>query len=267
MKAIILAAGMGTRLGKYTKDLPKGLLSFLGRTLIERQIDTYRHAGIERIVLVGGYQADMLNFPGSTLYVNEEYETTNMVESLMCAREELRGEVVISYSDILFEDRVLRKVLEAPVDIGVAVDKVWRLYWEARYGDPSVDTESLAFGPDGNITAIGLPDPPFDEISGRYVGLMKFSGRGVVALKSVYDAAKASCWGNPWRSAATFQKGYMTDLLQEIIDFGYSVDPVLIEGGWLEFDTVEDYEKTRLWAETGELSRFCNVIEMPPETS
>ncbi len=258
MKAIILAAGKGTRLGDYTRDLPKGMLRFQGISLIERQVETCRRCGIERIVLVGGYRADRIDIPGTVMYVNEDYASTNMVESLMCARGELEGETIVSYADILYEDRVLRQVMADPADIGVTVDTAWRAYWEARYGDPSVDTESLAIEGD-RIVDIGRPDPPLEEIDGRYLGLLKFSARGAADLKEIYDAARAAYTGGPWRTSKSFQTGYMTDLLQEIADAGRALAPVRIEGGWLEFDTVEDYAQARRWAETGELDRFFRL--------
>ncbi|MBI3126034.1 MAG: phosphocholine cytidylyltransferase family protein [Candidatus Tectomicrobia bacterium] len=264
MKAIILAAGKGTRLGEYTRDLPKGMLQFMGKSLVERQVETYRRCGVSRIIVVGGYRADRLDLPGTIPYVNEDYEITNMVESLMCARGELEGDVLVSYGDVLFEDRVLRQIMSAAVEIGVTVDKAWRPYWEFRYGDPSRDTESLGLGPDGRIVDIGRPDPPIEQIDGRYVGLLKFAARGVSTLKEVYDSARAAHWGRPWRSSRSFQTGYMTDLLQEIIDRGHRVDPLLIEGGWLEFDTTEDYEKTCRAAKTGELGQFFRLMDLPP---
>jgi NDP-sugar pyrophosphorylase family protein len=64
MKAILLAAGMGTRLDKYTKDLPKCLLNLAGKTLIERQVETLRAAGINDIVIIKGFMPDKINIPG-----------------------------------------------------------------------------------------------------------------------------------------------------------------------------------------------------------
>ncbi|MBR4530700.1 MAG: NTP transferase domain-containing protein [Lachnospiraceae bacterium] len=102
MKAIILAAGQGTRLKKYTENLPKGMLSFMDRTIIERQIALYRAAGIDRIIIVRGYAADKIAYEGVTYYDNEDYANTNMVISLLAAAPEFDDDVIVSYSDILF---------------------------------------------------------------------------------------------------------------------------------------------------------------------
>ena len=70
MKAIILAAGQGTRLKKYTQDLPKGMLSFMGKTVIERQIEMYRKCGINDIIVVRGFAADKIKYEGIKYYMN-----------------------------------------------------------------------------------------------------------------------------------------------------------------------------------------------------
>jgi L-glutamine-phosphate cytidylyltransferase len=265
MKAIILAAGQGVRLGEYTRDLPKAMLPFLGRGLIERQIDTYRRCGVETMVVIGGYRSERLELPGILKYTNKNYARTNMVESLLCARAELEGEILVSYADVLFEDRVLRAVMEAKADIGVAVDTKWERYWMARFGSTSVDTESLLIGSDGRLLEVGRPDPPAEGIHGRYVGLMRFSAQGTKTLLAVYDRARQRHRNGPWQTAKSFETGYMTDLLQEIIDAGHTVYSIGIEGGWLEFDTTEDYENAVRWAKTGELERFCLLADRTTE--
>ena len=102
MKAIILAAGQGTRLKKYTQNLPKGMLEFQGKTIIERQIEIYRNCGIENIIIVKGFAAEKINYENVTYSINEDYENTNMVESLMTAKSEFNEDIIVSYSDILF---------------------------------------------------------------------------------------------------------------------------------------------------------------------
>ena len=62
MKAIILAAGQGTRLNHYTDNLPKGMLSFAGETLIERQIRLFNSIGIKDIIIVTGYMSEKINY-------------------------------------------------------------------------------------------------------------------------------------------------------------------------------------------------------------
>ena len=96
MKAIILAAGQGTRLKKYTENLPKGMLMFEGKTVIERQIEMYRKCGIEDIIIATGFAAEKINYSGVKYYKNEDFANTNMVESLLAAKCEFDDDIIVS---------------------------------------------------------------------------------------------------------------------------------------------------------------------------
>src|SRR3989338_5798791 len=108
MKAIILAAGMGTRLGKYTKDIPKGMLNFNGKSLIERQVEVLRSCGIKDIIIVKGYMPDKINIKGVKYYENKDYANTNMVETLFAAEKEMSDNIIVCYSDIIYQKNVLK---------------------------------------------------------------------------------------------------------------------------------------------------------------
>ena len=156
MKAIILAAGQGTRLKKYTENLPKGMLVFEGKTIIERQIELYRECGVEDIIVVRGFAADKIQYEGIQYYINKAYDKTNMVESFMTARTEFDGDVIVSYSDILFTKNMLQTMISSKDDFAVAVDKEWKKYWIMRYGRIDFDTESLKIDRNKNIISLGL---------------------------------------------------------------------------------------------------------------
>lgn len=256
MKAIILAAGQGTRLKKYTENLPKGMLSFDGKTIIERQIELYRKCGIEKIIVVRGFAADKITYEGITYYTNEDYANTNMVESLMAAQEEFDDNVIVSYSDILFEERLLKGMMDSEDDFACAVDDNWKEYWQLRYGKVDFDTESLSIDEEDNITELGLENPNLEDIDARYIGLLKFSKDGLDYIKSIMEKAYKDFEGKPWQqSGKPVRKAYMTDLLNAIIESGRDVKAVHFNNGWIEFDTNEDYEKSIGWKEDGTLGR------------
>ena len=85
LKAIILAAGKGSRLGTLTDNIPKGMLKLFGKTLIERQIEIYQKCGIDDITIVTGYKSEIIDFSGINYVKNQDFATTNMNESLFCA--------------------------------------------------------------------------------------------------------------------------------------------------------------------------------------
>ena len=260
MKAVILAAGQGTRLKKYTENLPKGMLVFMGKTLIERQIELYRACGIECISIVTGFAADKIGYEGVSYYHNARYKETNMVESLLTAKAEFDEEIIVSYSDILFGKSLLEGMMGAKGDFACAVDDNWQAYWQKRYGSVDFDTESLAIDERDNITELGLENPPLEQISARYIGLLKFSKYGLKAIVDIMAKAYAEYNGKPWQqSGKPVECAYMTDLLNALIEEGKEVQAVRFRNGWMEFDTSEDYEKAVEWGKDGSLGE---IIEM-----
>ena len=236
MKTIILAAGEGTRLRPYTLDRPKCLVEIDGQSLLDRQLDVLFSIDMKPIILIGGYRAEMLQRPGTSMLLNPRYAETNMVWTLFCAETELEGDVIVSYGDIVYSRDVLNALLKSAADIAVTIDMDWEAYWRARNEDPLQDAETLKLAPDGRILEIGQKPKSLDEIEGQYMGLMKFSSEGVKILRKVFQEAKNSgrLRGKP------VEKAYMTDLLQNIIDLNYRVDAVPVHGGWVEVDTVSD---------------------------
>jgi choline kinase len=260
MKAIILAAGQGTRLKKYTENLPKGMLVFAGKTIIERQIETYRKNGIEDIIIVRGYAAEKIDYKNVKYYTNDEFDKTNMVESLLTAKEEFDDDIIVSYSDILFSDDMLKGMMDSDGHFVVAVDQDWQEYWEMRYGRVGFDTESLEIDEGGNIISLGLPDVSPDIIDARYVGILKFSREGLMKILDIMNRDYNEYRSKPWKqSGKTIRQAYMTDLLQALIDEGEPVKAQVFHHGWLEFDTNEDYERACIWESTGEIKKLIEL--------
>lgn len=237
MRAIILAAGEGTRLRPYTLDRPKCLVEIDGLSLLDRQLAVLASEAIQPL-LIGGYKADMLKRAGVELKMNPRFAETNMVWTLFCAEEDLEAEIIVSYGDIVYSCSVLRALLKSEADISLTIDLDWESYWRARNEDPLDDAESLKLASDGRILEIGQKPKSLAEIEGQYMGLMKFSAKGVNILKKVFHDAKAI---GTLRGKAP-ENAYMTDLLQAIIDAGYRIDAVPVHGGWVEVDTVADLQ-------------------------
>ncbi|NTW68489.1 MAG: phosphocholine cytidylyltransferase family protein [Chlorobiaceae bacterium] len=236
MKAIILAAGEGTRLRPYTLDRPKCLVEVDGRSLLDRQLDVLATEAVNPVILIGGYRAEMLERPGVTIRLNPGYAVTNMLWTLFCAEDDLEGDVLLCYGDIVYSSEILQAILKSKADIAVTIDLEWESYWRARNEDPLDDAETLKLAADGRILEIGQKPKSLDEIEGQYMGLMKFSPRGLELLKKTFHDAKSfgSLRGKP------LEKAYMTDMLQAMIDLNYRLDAVLVHGGWVEVDTVSD---------------------------
>ena len=261
MRAIILAAGRGSRLHPYTRDCPKCLTELGGQTLIDRQLATLGSAGIEDIVIATGYRGEMLNLHGTRQIPNPLWETTNMVESLFCAEAEFGRDLIVSYSDIIYEPRVLDALLNSPEKVSVIVDRNWRAYWEHRFEDPLSDAESLCMIAEACITEVGDKVTDIDQIEAQYIGLMRFKKGGVDALRAA--RAGLGTVSRSWMEKRPLAGAYMTDLLMEMILSGVAVHAVPVAGGWLEIDTVADYEGALAMIADGSITRFFDPATTP----
>jgi len=235
-KVIILAAGEGTRLRPYTLDRPKCMVEIDGVSLIDRQLEVLKSEGIDDIVIIGGYKSEMLKRGDIKLKVNARYFETNMVWTLFSAEEELEGDVIVSYGDIVYSKNILKALINSKADIAVTIDKKWEVYWRERNENPLDDAETLKLRKDGTISEIGQKPSSLEEIEGQYMGLMKFSSEGVRQIKSAFHSALES--GK--LLGKEVENSYMTDLLQFIVSIGGKVASVQIDEDWVEVDTVED---------------------------
>lgn len=250
MKIIILAAGQGTRLRPLTDDRPKCMVEVNGKSIIKRQLETMWSCGIKNddITIVCGYCSDILKkeFEDTNIHfiVNEQYDTTNMVCSLMCAKELMESEedIIISYGDIIYGKDVFEKILAAEDNISVIVDDGWYEYWSERCEDPLDDAETLMFDKDDYLTEIGQKTTDLARVQSQYIGLMRFKGEGLKEMLSLsVEAARRSKNGEAlWRTTRSYTKMYMTDLLQGLIDEGNKLRAVHIQRGWFEIDDCED---------------------------
>ena len=122
MQAIILAAGLSKRLRPITDYAPKCLLKVGGKTLLEMTINNIIKNGINEFVMVTGYREDMIkgfiskNFPDLNIaYItNSDYENNNNSYSLWMTKDYINGPSILLDSDILFDYRIISKLLESP---------------------------------------------------------------------------------------------------------------------------------------------------------
>lgn len=279
IKAIVLAAGEGTRLRPYTEDRPKCMVEYHGKCIIDYCIEALGGSAVSEIVVVSGYLSHVLQDKISDITskdtdtgtdiiiisssrqrvpcpirtcVNEDYASTNMVHSLFAAAgHELSREgactadsdVIVSYSDIVYRGAVVEKLIrearEKSAPVAIIVDRKWRELWEARMEDPLLDAETLKL----------------DRATGNVVELGK--------KPASYEDIQGQYIGLLWFSreaipdlvryfrerCADQRKMFMTSFIQGLIDDGVvpAVVPVFIDGGWTEVDTVSDLEYKLDW--------------------
>lgn len=261
VRAVILAAGFGSRLMPLTADRPKGMVPLAGLPLLARQVAVLRDGGVGEVSLVGGYLAGKLGTLGLPMIPNPKYDSTNMVESLMSARALFNGQsdLLMCYGDIVYEPRVLQSVLQTPGEVVVTADRQWRALWSSRMDDYASDVETFRLRGDGRVAELGKRPRSLDEVQAQYIGLVRFPAACHARLLNFYDGLDR----NAVYDGQPFHKMYMTSLIQLLVDAGWDVRPALINGGWLEVDTIEDLQRYEaMWAD-GRLDAICRLPQAP----
>lgn len=232
MKAIILAAGRGSRMKDLTEARPKCLVELRGKTLLDRQLEALRAAGISEIAIVTGYKRELLADRGLVEFHNARWAETNMVSSLACAREWLEATpCIVSYSDIFYGAAAVRSLMASTASLAVTYDPDWLALWTQRFGDPLLDAETFRLTLGQTLAEIGNKPKSVDEVQGQYMGLLRFTPEGwAEVLRIRAGLTPEQC-----------DKMHMTGTLQKVIEAGQvAIAAIPYAGEWGEVDSAED---------------------------
>ena len=259
MKVIILVAGEGKRLRPYTNEIPKCMVKLAGYSLLSYQLSLIEKCNIpsDDIALVGGYKIEALEEFNLKKFNNVKYSSTNMVTTLFCAREfMMRDEdLVISYGDIIYEEKVLRAVLDCDDAMCVVADKEWERLWRLRMNNPLDDAETFVMDDNLLIKELGKKPTSYFQVQAQYMGLIKIRKDMVSKFIDIYDQMDQHIDYD----GQNFDNMYMTSFIQYLIDAGWQVKARLVKNGWLEVDTVGDLKCYDQMAKDGSLASYCQL--------
>lgn len=257
MNTIILAAGQGTRLHPYTVDRPKCMVSLGGKPLLHWQLEVLHGCGIENITLVAGYKAENIDASGVKTIVNPKYASTNMVETLFCAREDMspNEDLLICYGDIVYESVVLKTLIKSTAPVNISADRQWKRLWQLRMDEPLEDAETFKMDTGGAVIEVGKKPRSYEEIQAQYMGLIFVRGEYVEKFVTFYDKLDR---GKIY-DGKNFSNMYMTSFIQQLIDNGWHVSASLVNNGWLEIDTAEELEMYQKLHDSGKLREYCDL--------
>ena len=242
MKAIILAAGEGSRMGKLTQNIPKPLVTVNGKSIIERQLSILKQNEILDVIIITGPHNEKFNFKKIKYIHDENFREHDQLGSLMSAKKEIDSDTIILFADIIFDDIILSKILESKSDISIAVDMDWERVYTSRT-DNSFDAADKVRFEQGNVSRIfknmDEEDKKFEI--GEFIGLMKLSKNGSKQLVNCYEKIQNVHKGK-FHDALSLEKAKLVDLLQELIENKIKIDAIPITGKWCEIDTEQDLE-------------------------
>ena len=245
MKAIILAAGCSSRLGNKFEDMPKGLVDINGKSIIQRQITLFHEKKIDDIIIVTGPTSDKFNFK-NVVYVNDlDHKKHDTLGSLITARDYMNDEIIITYADQIFDEKIMESVNNFSGDIGIAVDLDWEKNYVNRDQHPKSEAENVLIN--GNeILELrkNISECKENEKIGECLGLMKFSRKALKVFLDKYSELETSHKGK-FHNAPSLEKALISDMLQELIVSGIRISPIYVSGKWCEIDTPQDLQIAR----------------------
>ena len=244
MNAIIIAAGSGKRISEDAKDLPKSLLMVNGKPIIVHQIQALKQVGIENIIVITGAHSKKFEIKNVRYVKDHCYNEHDILGSLMEAKDFLKNEVLVLYSDIIFESKILRQILDTKGDISIAIDMTWEKMYEGRTEHPKSEAENVQLSKAKKIIKIKKNIKNENNDVGEFLGIVKFSPYGSGLFVKQYEELIKTHVGT-FQQAPSVLKAYLTDMIQELVDSKIDVEPVIISGKWYEIDTAQDLERAQ----------------------
>ena len=226
IRAVILAAGKGSRLGALADGLPKCLLQIGGRALVRRQLDVLAEAGVSPVLLVVGYAADLVRESvgqAAEYVLNPRYEATNSLASFVLAKDWMNGPLILMNSDVLFDPEVLDDLLKAGED---------SLAYDSSSGGALEHMKVAVRG--GKVVDLSK-ELPKEQAAGENVGILYLSegtARAVIAKgEELLTAGRSKAF------LAEAVKAVLSDRPLKAVD---------VKGlSWTEIDTPSDLDHAR----------------------
>ena len=234
MKAIILAAGRGSRMKDKTNIFPKCLIKFKNKTLLEWQLSSLKNAGIKEIAIITGYRAEEIKKrqPEFKYFNNEHWEKTNMVATLFKAEEWLReDDCIISYSDIIYSPKAVTSLIECESDIAITYYTKFLELWTSRFVNPLEDIETFKINSESELIEIGNKASSLSDIDGQYMGLIKLTSHGWLKIAQELKSPN---------SPVNLENIDMTGLLSYLNSKNFKIKAIPYEEIFLEIDNQND---------------------------
>jgi len=221
----------------------------MGRPMLDWILEALASAGIGRkdVVFVCGYAEHVVRarYPEFTFVKNEDWANNNILLSLLCAREYLAGGFLSTYADIVYDGEIVQKLVASSADICLGCDTAWRRRYVGRTEHPETDAEKLRA--DGELVLEISRKIPSEQANGEFIGVMKLSADGARVFTDAFDRAERSYGGGMFREGRSFQKAYLLDLLQEMLEAGALMRRENTHGGYMEIDTRQDLAMAEAW--------------------
>ena len=260
---IIPAAGQprsNDALDDLLRDRPVAMLDINGKSLLQHNVETLSRVGLNQIIAITGYQAESVNVDGITKIFNPDFSQGHILHSIMRARDVFGQHTLIIYADILFESFLMQKLLNCSGDIVLVVDNSFTQGYNPNKNldlvvakdKPQPKKRRLLSQPTNQAVRIGHHNIAETEADYEFIGITKLSTAGSKVFKEIYEDCLRLYKNRTFHEAPSILQASCTDLLQEVIERGVTVNLMEVNSGWMEIQNWQDYQRAcRLLGQTG----------------
>ena len=236
--AIILAASRGNELLELTTDKPKAMISIGGKTLLARLMEGLKKAGINKSTVIAGYKEEAINLLGIEKCINDDYENSDELKTLVCAEDNFNDDMLILYSDLLFREYILRDLIETDGEVVIIVDSALdnpNITGLPDYAYCSKNDDRSPFMQDVTLTQLSSSKNESDKKpSGYWIGMMRVRKQGREWIEEALKELK---------SQSNFNTLTLPDLLNHLIQQGKQINVHYIDGHWLDVNSFDDIDR------------------------
>ena len=230
MISIIIAAGSGRRIPEFSNTIPKSLIKINNKSLLKRQIDLMRRYKIKHISIVKGFKSNKINFKKIKYFYNKNYKTNEQLDSFFSAQKWFKDDLLITFSDIIYETSIIEKIIKSKHDFTIAIQKNWKKKYKNRFDHPMTQADKV-FVEDNKVKDIGKSLSE-KKTNGEFLGIFKVSKDICNTLIKEYNSLKKT---------KKTEKLQIHDFFRYLIKKNIDIKPTYINGKYMEIDTYNDF--------------------------
>ena len=231
MKSIIIAAGLGSRIPEFSKLAPKSLIKINNKAILKRQIDLMVNNKVSQVYIVKGFKANKINYKKIKSFYKKNYKKNEQLDSLFSAKNWFTEDLLITFSDIIYEYSVIKKIIKSKHNFTIAVQKNWKKKYKKRFDHPieQADKVSIKYN---KIIDIGKKLSK-DKTNGEFLGIFKISKEMCNIFINQYNILKKT---------KQTEKLQMHNFFRYLIKKKFNIKATYVNGKYMEIDTYNDFK-------------------------
>ncbi len=231
MKSIIIAAGKGSRVPEFSKSIPKSLIKINDKSILKRQIDLLKKFKVKKIAIVKGFKSNKINFKKIKYFYNKNYNKNEQLDSLLVAKKWFTDDLLVLFSDIVYEKSILDKIIKTNYPFTIAVQKNWEKKYKNRFDHPKSQADKV-FIKKNLVCKIGK-DLSKNKTNGEFLGIFKINKNYCKIFVQEYESLQKR------RKTNNFQ---IHNFFQYLINKDIKIKPTYVNGKYMEIDTYNDFK-------------------------